>query len=56
MLYFLILPGIEGKRTYCSRISIKSAVEKAHVIFYVSKVQLHLKKGDNGPLGTMKNI
>lgn len=51
----LDLPGIEGKEHIVQE-SIKSAVEKAHVIFYVSKSPTPPQKGDNGPLGTIEKI
>ncbi|WP_187169500.1 hypothetical protein [Enterococcus faecium] len=51
----LDLPGIEGKEEIVQS-SIDRAVEKAHVIFYVSKKPTPPQKGDNENLGTIEKI
>ena len=51
----LDLPGIEGKEELVQT-SINSAIEKAHVIFYVSKKPNPPQKGDNETLGTIEKI
>lgn len=51
----LDLPGIEGKEENV-QLSIKDAVEKAHVIFYVSKKSTPPQKGDDENLGTIEKI
>lgn len=51
----LDLPGIEGKEEIVQA-SIDKAVEKAHVVFYVSKKPNPPQKGDGQNLGTIEKI
>ena len=51
----LDLPGIEGKEEDVQK-AIDSAVNKAHVIFYISKNPTPPQKGDDESLGTIEKI
>lgn len=51
----LDLPGIEGKEKSVQK-EIDSAVEKAHVVFYVSGKATPPQKGNNESLGTIEKI
>lgn len=51
----LDLPGIEGKEEIVQD-SINQAIEKAHVVFYISKRATPPQKGEDGNLGTIEKI